>query len=664
MEIIGVGGMAVVYKAFDNMDQRTVAVKILKDEYIANEEFKRRFKNESKAIAVLSHPNIVKVFDVSYGDMLQYIVMEYVEGITLKEYTQQQGKVNPREAIYFLTQILYALQHAHDKGIVHRDVKPQNIMLQSDGTIKVTDFGIARFSRSETRTMTDCAIGSVHYISPEQAKGNLTDAKTDLYAVGVVFYEMLTGSLPFQSDNAVSVALMQLQKDPVMPRALNPDISVGLEQIIMKAMQKNVVDRYQSASEMLNDLDMYKKNPNIKFNYSFSSTGAADTTEESPEETISLQHPASVVREPVAKKTKVKEEIDYSEDEIDNKTKMRNLALLSGALVALIVFAVILIGLFSGNKKKVEVPKLVGLNYYDSVVNNTLYSGFRITPNFKTDSTEADGTILQQDPEEGKKVQPGAEIIIYIAGSGTGIEIPKDIIGKNFSAVENELKALGFVVTIVKEKNEKAKVGSVLRTDPRVGEKIEPGSDVTIYVATNEDVEPVAVPDLLGKTVDEAKAALEAAGLKYDSERSSYRNSSVDAGIVIGYEKAGEKVLPGTPIAVYISNGISDTATTTESTTESTTATTTATTTTEAPETTTTEPYEVTEAPTEPPEEVVVTIYIPTTEPQVDAPEENTDPPEDDVVETPEEPVEDPQEPADDSGESDEIIVDIGEIAG
>ena len=277
MEIIGVGGMAVVYKAFDNMDQRTVAVKILKDEYIANEEFKRRFKNESKAIAVLSHPNIVKVFDVSYGDMLQYIVMEYVDGITLKEYTQQQGKVNIREALYFVTQILRALQHAHDKGIVHRDVKPQNIMLQSDGTIKVTDFGIARFSRSETRTMTDGAIGSVHYISPEQAKGNITDAKTDLYAVGVVLYEMLTGSLPFQSDNAVSVALMQLQKEPAMPRALNPEIPVGLEQIIMKAMQKNVIDRYQSASEMLYDIDCYKRNPNIKFNYTFNSTGSPGT---------------------------------------------------------------------------------------------------------------------------------------------------------------------------------------------------------------------------------------------------------------------------------------------------------------------------------------------------------------------------------------------------
>ena len=195
-EVIGVGGMAVVYKAYDNIDDRTVAVKILKDEFLASEEFRRRFKNESKAIAVLSHPNIVKVYDVSYGDKLQYIVMEYVEGITLKEYIEQQGVISWKETVHFTTQILRALQHAHDKGIVHRDIKPQNIMLLENGTIKVTDFGIARFSRSETRTMTDTAIGSVHYISPEQARGDITDDKSDIYSVGVVMYEMLTGQPP------------------------------------------------------------------------------------------------------------------------------------------------------------------------------------------------------------------------------------------------------------------------------------------------------------------------------------------------------------------------------------------------------------------------------------------------------------------------------------
>ena len=213
-EIIGVGGMAVVYKAYDSIEDRIVAVKILKEEFVSNEEFTRRFKNESKAIAVLSHPNIVKVFDVSFGDLIQYIVMEYIDGITLKELIEKQGSLRWKDAVYFTIQILKGLQHAHDKGIVHRDVKPQNIMVLSDGTIKVTDFGIARFARSEQRTITDKAIGSVHYISPEQARGEMTDEKADIYSVGVMLYEMLTGQLPFVAESAGSVAIMQLPREP------------------------------------------------------------------------------------------------------------------------------------------------------------------------------------------------------------------------------------------------------------------------------------------------------------------------------------------------------------------------------------------------------------------------------------------------------------------
>ena len=219
-EIIGDGGMAVVYRAWDTKDDMPVAIKILRDEYIGNDEFVRRFIDESKAIALLSHPNIVKVYDVSFGDRIQYIVMEYIDGITLKDYIEKESTINWRETIYFVSQILRALQHAHDKGIIHRDVKPQNIMLLEDGTIKVTDFGIARFSNTTTRsmTMTNKAIGSVHYVSPEQARGEPTDAKSDLYSLGVMMYEMLTGKLPFDADNAVSVAIMQLQSDPEPPR--------------------------------------------------------------------------------------------------------------------------------------------------------------------------------------------------------------------------------------------------------------------------------------------------------------------------------------------------------------------------------------------------------------------------------------------------------------
>ena len=268
-ELIGVGGMANVYKAADIIEDKIVAVKILKDEYLSNDEFLRRFRNESKAIAVLSHPNIVKIFDVSLGDGIQYIVMEYVDGLTLKEYIEQQHVLRWKEAVHFTVQILRALQHAHDKGIVHRDIKPQNIMLLQDGTIKVMDFGIARFARDDGRTVTDKAIGSVHYISPEQARGDVTDEKSDIYSVGVMLFEMLTGKLPFDADSAVSIALMQMQAIPKMPRQLNETIPEGLEEITVRAMQKDPSQRYQSAAEMLRDIDEFKRNPSILFEYKY-----------------------------------------------------------------------------------------------------------------------------------------------------------------------------------------------------------------------------------------------------------------------------------------------------------------------------------------------------------------------------------------------------------
>ena len=267
-EIIGVGGMAVVYKAYDRVDDRIVAVKILKDEYLASEEYKIRFKNESKAISLLNHPNVVKVYDVCYGENLQYIVMEHVEGITLKEFISRQKVLDWKEALIVVVQILKALQHAHDKGVIHRDIKPQNILLLSNATIKVTDFGIASFKRGEIKSFDENeAIGSIHYVSPEQAKGDYTDEKSDIYSVGVVLYEMLTGKVPFEAEDENNIALMLLQNDAVKPTAINPAIPLGLEQITLRAMQKNTVDRYQSAAEFLMDLDEFRRNPEIVFDY-------------------------------------------------------------------------------------------------------------------------------------------------------------------------------------------------------------------------------------------------------------------------------------------------------------------------------------------------------------------------------------------------------------
>ena len=586
IEIIGVGGMAVVYKAFDNIDNRIVAVKILKDEYLTNEEFRRRFKNESKAIAVLSHPNIVKVFDVSYGDRLQYIVMEYVEGITLKEYISQQGTIEIREAIYFVTQILRALQHAHDKGIVHRDIKPQNIMLIADGTIKVTDFGIARFARSDTKTMTDSAIGSVHYISPEQAKGSVMDAKTDIYSVGVVLYEMLTGKLPFQSENAVSVALMQLQSEPEKPRNINPDIPVGLEQIVMRAMQKNPNDRYQSASEMLMDIDEYKKNPNIKFDYSYYVDRQPTKYIPSAQE-IAREYQKQVSR-PAQQPTQPPRAPRQNRSEQEQKAaaaRKRTLAVLAALLAALAIFAAVLVHLYSKSSNRVDVPYLVGKNLQAEVLGQEAYEDFELVYEYDEDSKDEAGTIVRQEPEKGK-VEKGSTITLYIATGEDEKRVP-DVYGFEYSSAQSILKAENFEVRIEKEANNDREAGTVIRTSPARDEKVAEGATITMYVATADDQEPVEVPDLMGMTIDEAKDALEEAGLALDSSRTEYRASSQTRGQIIGYESLGESVLPGTKIAVYVSTGQlptaattttapSTTTTTAPSTTESTTVTTTA----------------------------------------------------------------------------------------
>ncbi|MBP5271916.1 MAG: Stk1 family PASTA domain-containing Ser/Thr kinase, partial [Clostridia bacterium] len=429
-EIVGVGGMAVVYKAYDNIDDRMVSIKVLKDEFLANEEFRRRFKNESKAIAVLSHPNIVKVYDVSLGDKLQYIVMEYVEGITLKEYIEQQGVIPWKEAVHFTTQILRALQHAHDKGIVHRDIKPQNILLLENGTITVTDFGIARFSRGETRTMTEAAIGSVHYISPEQARGETTDDKADIYSVGVVLYEMITGRLPFEADSAVSVAIMQVQNEATPPREINPQIPIGLEQITLHAMEKGTGSRYQSAAEMLLDLDELKRNPSIKFDYTYfvdkeptkfinreSVTGGMYGAG-APD--VSGGRGASSGANPILPEQRRKSNV------------RRNVGIgialgLVAAIVAVLVFLRLFTDVLGGDS--LTVPNFVGKIYAEEIDGNERYDDFEFDLNYVSSTTAAEGEVIKQDPASGTEGRKGTTINLEVVSKGTMVEVPK-IYGK------------------------------------------------------------------------------------------------------------------------------------------------------------------------------------------------------------------------------------------
>lgn len=550
-ELIGVGGMAVVYKAYDNIDDRIVAVKILKEEYLANEDFRRRFKNESKAIAVLSHPNIVKVYDVSFGDRLQYIVMEYVDGITLKEYIEQQKVIDWKEAVHFTTQILRALQHAHDKGIVHRDIKPQNIMLLPNGNIKVADFGIARFSRNETKTMTESAIGSVHYISPEQARGEVTDNKADIYSVGVVLYEMITGQLPFQSESAVSVAIMQLQADPKKPRELNPMIPVGLEQITMHAMEKNVADRYQSAAEMLMDLDELKRNPAVTFDY---------TCFVDKEPTKFVPTGAAGLAVPRSSEDDAPEE-DYASDAQLAKRK-KTIAIVTGVSVAVVaVIAVVLIvvaamGGFSGDK--VAVPNFLGMNYEEEIRDNEEFAQWQFVTNAEYSTTREEGTVIAQDPPDGRKIDPKTDkITLTIASASQPISVP-DVTGYDEASAKQALRKAGFTnIDVSYEFDKDTEVNRVIRTDPAANSDASPDGRITIYLNNGQDDSQVPLPNLVGMTLEEAQAKAESQELTVRVDRRVDSDQPADTIISQNpvYVNEQSTIAKGSEITVIVSNG-------------------------------------------------------------------------------------------------------------
>ncbi len=544
-EIIGVGGMAVVYKAFDNVEERFVAIKILKEEFLSNQEFLRRFKNESKAIAMLSHPNIVSVYDVSFGDLIQYIVMEYIDGITLKEFIEREGSLRWKDAVHFTIQILKGLQHAHDRGIVHRDVKPQNIMVLSDGTIKVTDFGIARFARSDQRTITDKAIGSVHYISPEQASGEKTDEKTDIYSVGVMLYEMLTGKLPFQAESAVSVAIMQLQREPQLPSEINGSIPLGLEQITMHAMQKSQERRYQSASEILCDLSNFRKDPSITFSYSY----FVDNS------------PTKFVNE-------IKDEVVTETENTPQKEKSSLIPILTGVAVA-VVAAIVVLGvifvprLFSNTGAEFECPDFVGQNYID-IQNNAEYKEkFLFTFEPKASEEYAENIIVEQSIAEGTPLKDRNEITLYYSSGKTLVEI-SDVYGYTEAAAKTELESIhNFKVVIKEEANEDVEEGMVIRTDPARGNRVPAGSKIEVYISTGKEEVSVDIPNVIGEPIAQAKQKIEDAGLKVAVENVNLtpadNNQPKDYVLRQDPQGGSKKVPEGSTVTVYVSSGLYET---------------------------------------------------------------------------------------------------------
>jgi len=572
-ELIGVGGMAYVYKATDLKDNSTVAVKILKEELLDNEELVRRFKNESRAISMLDHENIVKVLDVNFSDSVQYIVMEYLNGITLKEYIQAHTSLTWKETVYFSEQLLRALQHAHDRGIIHRDMKPQNVMLLRSGKIKVMDFGIARFSRSGMHTITDKAIGTVHYISPEQAKGEETNTQSDIYSVGVMMYEMCTGKLPFDSQSAVTVALKQISDTPKSPREINPTIPEGLEDIILKAMEKDTAKRYPSAGSMLMDIENFKMNPSIRFEYKYLSSenptvylDHAKDTEVVEEAPVELEKEAEMAKDKTPTRGAAISSASRSSAKVKKKrprTINLPIAILMGITAACLIGAGILVYMtlnLSGsqlfaNHVDVVLPDFVG-KQLRSIQSNADYSGFtfEVVEEYNTDYTA--GTVFSQTPAPPKEVKDNAKITLYVS-KGTQVVTVPDIVGDTYGNAVKELQALGLVVVRETDNTSEYNGNTITKVEPNPGASVESGTEVTIYVNTPNRISSQYVPNVVGMPLGTAKGALMANGLRVGTITEV--PAAEPAGTVIGQGiGAGARVATGSYVTLTVSSGITD----------------------------------------------------------------------------------------------------------
>jgi len=565
LELIGVGGMAYVYKALCHRLNRLVAIKILKEDLANDEEFQRRFYTESQAVAMLSHPNIVAVYDVSRSENTEYIVMELIEGITLKQYINRKGLLNWKEALHFTTQITKALVHAHSRGIIHRDIKPHNIMILKDGSVKVADFGIARLL-SVQNTLTQEALGSVHYISPEQAKGSQIDVRSDIYSVGVVMYEMLTSRLPFVGESAVSVAIQHISAVPLLPRDINPDIPAGLEEITMHAMESDVSMRFASAEEMLNDLEEFRKQPGMVFNYALS--GASNRQSqgiEEPYETRAI--PRQNINRHVPPPAPVKKKQEMTDNEYrDSKRRSTSTATMVG-IFAVVAFILILLAVFviphlntwfNPDEELITIPNFVGYRY-DAVRNDMeFYELYEFIPTFEPNNDVPEGVIISQDPTEGRtrnRPLDGDRITIRLIvseGDEPLVEMP-DVTGILNATARNELARLHLDLVFEEIPIESEELaGIVIETVPRAGEGLARGDTVVLRVSLGPDRTPVTIPNMLGST--EAALLAEFAELGIIANI-SHLQAEAPEGTVTFISRMGEQVAPGSTIAVHVSTG-------------------------------------------------------------------------------------------------------------
>ena len=549
LELIGSGGMAMVYKAKCHRLNRLVAVKVLKSDFAGDADFRRRFYDESQAIAMLSHPNIVSVYDVSRSSP-EYIVMELIDGITLKQYMERRGQLNWRESLHFITQIMRGLSHAHSRGIVHRDIKPQNIMVLRDGSVKVTDFGIAYLSNS-ANTMTQEALGSVHYISPEQAKGNRPDARSDIYSAGVVLYEMLTNRLPFEGDSAVSVAIQHLSSVPLSPREINPEVPEALEKICMKAMASDISRRYPTADAMLADLEEFRKNPDVDLDFTIEDLRRPETDE--PTQYIPAVQAVSARRD---------DGPEDEETETDHDAHIRRTLLIAGgiALAAVVVFALwnVIIGSFRKEPVQTEftVPSLLGMTVEQAEADARVKGIFTITEMGSRASSEyAEGQIIEQSPAAENVVRGNREIKVFVSTGEKTAEMD-NVVGMDYRTAEITLKRheLSLEIDYSFEYSDAFNIDCVIRTIPDKGAPLYEGDHVTIVRSKGPEPRPVTVPSFLTLSLDSAQEQAEMLGLLVGGVKRTHNDAA--SGTVIDQSIAATTVVnTGTEIVFTVSDG-------------------------------------------------------------------------------------------------------------
>lgn len=531
--IIGLGGMAVVFEAEDLLMHRTVAVKMLKEGVGDDATSVKRFINESKAVSMLSHPNIVSIYDVSVREDLKYIVMEHIRGITLKNYMSRKGKLPVREAVSFTEQILRALDHAHSKGIIHRDIKPQNIMLLKNGMIKVADFGIAKLPSAETVTVTDKAIGTVYYISPEQASGKPIDPRSDLYSVGVMLYEMVTGTIPFSADSPVSVALMQIHNTPRPPRALCPELPLGLQQIILRAMEKDPDRRYQSAREMLRHIVALKNNPDTIFNLS----GAQkEEEEEDPMPMRKRKEKATML--PII-------------------TGVLTAFLLVGAVTGFYIMSRVIKAQKADAAQTIKVENFVG-QVYNEEMQASMPAEYHVTVEYRYDEDSEPDTILEQDPKPGEQRNVIAgkqycELTLTLSRGAQSFALENYAI-LDARMVSLEMERLGLKSTVTEEYNDTVLEGYVIRTEPAAGETVTSGDMITLVVSKGQKVEYVSVPDFRGMARADALRLLYSTPLSLG--KVTYVKSELEEGFVVSQSRpVGTQVPSGAAVDFEVSAG-------------------------------------------------------------------------------------------------------------